>query len=292
MLGVVMRWSHAVLAQVVALAIAMPAHATEPAAPAPAPAPATSPELRPAMGDPSTPGPAPTWDDVLGDQAQPPAPPQPTVAQPIPAPAPSPPPPLPPPTTTQVEDQRRLGNGMLIGAGVTGVVATLLNGLRVYIVTGPCQTESQDGCSLGWFVTTPFVFGTNIAAGALAGAGARERGTADTWVARERARRRTPILLSIGIPLMALGAATSISLRGLWLSDYTSPEGAEIFDFARPSHAFAYYGTQQLSASMFAAGVGMVSYAAAVNRERRRYNISSTPWIGSNIAGMQFRARF
>jgi hypothetical protein len=291
MLGMVMRWSHAMLASVVALAIATPAHAIEPAAPAPAPASAGSPELRPAMGEPEGPPREPTWDDVLGDQAQPPAPPQPTVTQP-PAPTPTAPKPLPPPTQQQVEDQRRLGNGLLIGAGVTGIVASLLNGLRVYIVTVPCQTDSQDGCSLGWFVTTPFVFGTNIAAAALAGAGGRERGTSDTWLARERARRRTPVLLSLGIPLMALGAATSISLRGLWLSDYSSPEGAEIFDFARPGHAFAYYGTQQLSASMFAAGIGMISYASAANRERARYNISSTPWIGNGVAGLQLRGRF
>jgi len=273
---------------VLALAVALPARATEPATPVADP-PATSPELRPAMGEPEGPPPEQTWDDVLGDQVEPPPP---VVSQPIPATTQSVPKPLQPPTTTQLEDQRRTGNGLLIGAAVTGVVATLLNGLRVYVVSGPCQTDSQGGCSLGWFVTTPFVFGSNIAATALAGAGGRQRGTADTWLAREKQRRRNPLMLSIGIPLMALGFLTSVSLRGLWLSDYGSPEGAEIFDFARPGHAFAYYGAQQLSASAFAAGVGMISYATAGNRERRRYNLTTTPWLGRNVAGLQLRARF
>lgn len=273
---------------VLALAIAAPARATEPATPVADP-PATSPELRPAMGQPEGPPAEPTWDEVLGDQAQPPPP---AVTQPLPGPQTSVPKPLPPPTAMQLEDQRRAGNGLLIGAAVTGAVATLLNGLRVYIVTGPCQTDSQDGCSLGWFVTTPFVFGSNIAATALAGAGGRERGTADTWLAREKQRRRNPVMLSLGIPLMAIGFITSVSLRGLWLSDYSSPEGAEIFDFARPSHAFAYYGAQQLSASAFAAGVGMISYAMAGTRERRKYNMTTTPWLGRNVAGLQLRARF
>jgi hypothetical protein len=242
------------------------------------------------MGEPQDPAPAPTWDDVLGPQAEPAPPP---VSTPIPPPTtPSPPKPLPPPTKQQLDAQKRLGNGLLIGAAVTTTIATLLNGLRVYVVTGPCQTDSQDGCSLGWFMATPFVWGTNIATGILAGAGGRERGTSDVWLAPEKQRRRAPIMLSLGIPLMALGFVTSVSLRGLWLADYGSPEGPEIFDFARPSHAFGYYGAQQASALAFAAGVGMVSYQAAANRERARYKLTTAPIVSPTFVGVSVRSRF
>lgn len=266
-------------------------------------APAAEPAVEPAgEPSPSAPAPAPadpapkTWDDVIAE-TQPPAP---TTVAPTPVPAPVPvatPEPAPPkpllarPSDAVLEDTRRASNGLFIAGGVTSLVATLLNGIRVYLVTGPCQTDTQDGCRIGWFLATPFTFAANGASFGLVGAGARERGTYDGWVRPDRHRRRAPVMLSLGIPLIGLGFAASVALRGVWLGDYSSPENGTVFDFARPGHAFAYYGGQQLSAIAVAAGIGMVSYQIAGSKIRRHGGIT-TPWIGPSIAGVQYLARF
>lgn len=254
--------------------------------------------------EPIAPAPAPsdaapkTWDDVIAE-TQPPAP---TTVTPTPAPVPAPipvatpePPPQRPllvrPSDDALEDTRRSANALFIAGGVTGLVATLLNGVRVYLVTGPCQTDTQDGCRVGWFLATPFTFAANGASLGLVGAGARERGTHDGWVRPDVHRRRAPLMLSLGIPLIGLGFAASVALRGVWLGDYSSPENGTIFDFAQPGDAIAYYGGQQLSAIAVAAGIGMVSYQIAGAKVRRHSGIT-TPWIGPSIAGVQYVARF
>jgi hypothetical protein len=195
------------------------------------------------------------------------------------------------PSDAELEDTRRGASALFIAGGVTGLVATLLNGVRVYLVTGPCQTDTQDGCRIGWFLATPFTFAANGASFGLVGAGARERGTYDGWVRPDVHRRRAPLMLSLGIPLIGLGFAASIALRGVWLGDYSSPENGTIFDFAQPGDAIAYYGGQQLSAIAVAAGIGMVSYQIAGSKVRRHSGIT-TPWIGPSIAGVQYVARF
>jgi hypothetical protein len=195
------------------------------------------------------------------------------------------------PSDAALEDTRRSANALFIAGSVTGLVATLLNGVRVYLVTGPCQTDTQDGCRIGWFLATPFTFAANGASFGLVGAGARERGTYDGWVQPDRHRRRAPLMLSLGIPLIGLGFAASFALRGVWLADYSSPENGTIFDFAKPGDAIAYYGGQQLSAIAVAAGIGMVSYQIAGSKVRRHSGIT-TPWIGPSIAGVQYVGRF
>ncbi|MBL8949121.1 MAG: hypothetical protein JNK45_38475 [Myxococcales bacterium] len=281
------RWVQRSGALLLTLAISTRVHAAvEPAAESSPSAPA------PAPGDPAP----KTWDDVIAE-TQPPAP---TTVAPTPVPAPVPvatPEPAPPkpllarPSDGVLEDTRRASNGLFIAGGVTSLVATLLNGVRVYLVTGPCQTDTQDGCRIGWFLATPFTFAANGASFGLVGAGARERGTYDGWVRPDRHRRRAPVMLSLGIPLIGLGFAASVALRGVWLGDYSSPENGTVFDFARPGHAIAYYGGQQLSAIAVAAGIGMVSYQIAGSKVRRHSGIT-TPWIGPSIAGVQYLARF
>jgi hypothetical protein len=272
----------------VALGVATPAHAQEPAPVEPA-------------ATPSEPVPQ-TWDEVLAESppaAAPAAAPATTPATtaapppaiPVSAPEPAARPLIARPSDAVLEDTRRSGNALLIAAGATGVVATLLNGVRVYLVTGPCQTDSQDGCRIGWFLASPFTFAANGASFGLAGAAGRERGTYDGWMRPDRHRRRSPLMLSLGIPLIGLGFAASVALRGVWLADYTSPENGTAFDFAKPGHAVAYYGGQQLSAIAVAAGIGMISYQIAGSRVRRHSGIA-TPWIGPSIAGVQYVARF
>lgn len=239
---------------------------------------------------PSEPARPPTWDEALGEPAAPPpATPAPVpVAAPIPAePAARPQ----PPTAAVLAEMRRGGNGMIIGAAAAATIGTLLNGLRVYIVTGPCQTAAQEGCSMGFFMSTPLAMGSNIASMALAGVGGGERGAHDGWVVPDRHRRRSPAMLAAGIPLVFLGITTSIALRALWLSDYSSPEGPEIFDFARPSHAYAYFGGQQISATALAAGLGMIAYQGRGARIRRN-NLVAAPWVGGSTAGVRLGGRF
>lgn len=257
--------------------------ATEPSPSAPAPAPDDAPPK--------------TWDEVIAE-TQPPAPttvaPTPAPPAPVPVAIPEAAPPKPlltRPSDPVLEDTRRSANALFIAGGVTGLVATLLNGVRVYLVTGPCQTDTQDGCRIGWFLATPFTFAANGASFGLVGAGARERGTYDGWVRPDVHRRRAPLMLSLGIPLIGLGFAASVALRGVWLGDYSSPENGTVFDFAKPGDAIAYYGGQQLSAIAVAAGIGMVSYQIAGSKVRRHSGIT-TPWIGPSIAGVQYVARF
>ena len=56
---------------------------------------------------------------------------------------------------------RGTGNALLIAAGATGALGIIFNALRVYTVTGPCQTTTQDNCSAAWTTTgTPFRWST------------------------------------------------------------------------------------------------------------------------------------
>jgi hypothetical protein len=64
-----------------------------------------------------------------------------------------------------------------------------------------------------------------------------------------------------------------------------SPEGRELFDFARTGQAIAYYGGLQLTSMAMAAGVGMLSYGGA---RPRRAKVAITP-MGM---GMQVSGRF
>lgn len=229
-----------------------------------------------------------TWDDVAP-------------ATPPPTPTPTPTPAVTPatesskakitrPTDEVLEATRRSGTAMLIGAGSASALGLVLNGVRTWLVTGPCQTEAQSGCSVGWFVSTPFTWGANAAAVGLAVGGGRDRGEADGWLRTERQARRTPMLISLGIPFIGIGIATSITFRALWLADYGSPEGAETFDFAQPGHAFAYYGVQQASAMLVALGAGMLSYQAAGRSARARASMVR-PLIGPTFAGIGFSGR-
>ncbi len=299
--------SHLAVSRVAAVALAIPlmalpaqAHArqqltaVEAAAAQPSAQPAVAPVTAPSVATPPVAEPSPaaqTWEEALGGTAKPapaPAPiPAPVVVEPqVPVAAT-----LVRPSDQDLEDTRRSGRNFLIAAGATAGVATLLNGLRAYLVTGPCQSETQEGCSLGWFTATPFTFVANTASAVLAAVGGGNRGKFGAWDNPRRQRMRSGVMVSVGIPLLCLGALASISLRSLWLTDYTNPGGRASFDFARPGHAFGYYGGQQLSALAFAAGAGMISYHAAGSRVRRA-TMTATPWVGSSYAGVQLRSRF
>lgn len=249
--------------------------------------------LAPDPADGATTPPPPrelTWDDVA-----PATPPPSTAPVPVAAPEPAPTTTTPTAKVTRPTDEvlqatRRSGTAMLIGAGSASALGLVLNGVRTWLVTGPCQTDSQSGCSMGWFLSTPFTWGSNAAAVGLAVGGGRDRGEADGWLRTDRQARRTPMLIALGIPFIGIGVATSITFRALWLADYGSPEGGETFDFAQPGHAFAYYGVQQASAMMVALGAGMLSYQAAGRSARARASMVR-PLIGPTFAGIGFSGR-
>ncbi|HET6584335.1 MAG TPA: hypothetical protein VFG69_12825 [Nannocystaceae bacterium] len=228
----------------------------------------------------------PGWDD----EPIPPAPdsapvPPPVVTQPLPTPAPAP--------VVPSEAQRRTGNALWIAAGVTAGVGLVLNASRAYIVSGPCQTgNGTGGCETSWALVTPFNYAFNIASIGLAGAGGGLRGRYDATLDPDGHQGRRPVLISVGASLLALGLATSITMRSLWLGDWANPQGPEVFDFARTGHAFGYYGGLQLSSMAMAAGVAMLVYGAARPRRaataKRRKHLLVMP----SGAGLALTGRF
>jgi len=265
--------------------------APEPVAPAPAPtaAPAPAP-AEPAAPAPERPpiatdrdAPAPGWDD------------EPT---PAPAPTPTPAPPVavspddlppPPPRSMPSEASRRVGNGLWIGAGVTAGLATVLNGFRAHIASGPCQTANNQGgsCEIGWNLITPWTWGLNLASIGMAGAGGKMRGRYDAAADPSRHDIRRPILVALGSTLLGVGVLTNVTVRALWLSDWASPEEEEIFDFAHRGHAFAYYGTMQLTSIMTAVGLAALVYGTArpPRTARRGRTIVMPSGTGVQIVG-------
>jgi len=216
--------------------------------------------------------PAPGWED--DEPIGPPPSPPPATAAPVAAAPASTPPPAPP-----SEARRRTGNGLLIGAGALAAVGTILNGTRVYIVSGPCQQEGQPGCEVSWGFVTPFAWIVNLASIGLAGAGAGVRGRYDATVDPEAHERRRAPLVAAGASLLVAGFAASLTLRSFWLNDYVEPQGREIFDFAKTGHALGYYGGLQLSSIAMAVGIAMLVHSTARPRRtaKRRGSIVASP---------------
>ena len=71
-------------------------------------------------------------------------------------------------------------------------------------------------------------------------------------------------------------------------TDYSSPQGEETFDFAKPGHAFGYYGGLQLSSLAMAFGLGMLVHGTVRPRRaaHRRRTIVATPGpLGIGLSG-------
>jgi hypothetical protein len=236
--------------------------------------------------------PRPGWDDDA-------------VVPPAPAPASAP---APPPTTTapvastevpsaspisdeRLQRQRRNGNALWVGAVITAGLATVFNGWRASIVSGPCQTDNESaGCELAWHLTTPLTWGLNVGSIALAGAGAGVRGRYDATVDAQRHAERRSAMVTAGTTLLVAGFLASVTLRSLWFSDWVEPHGRETFDFSRRSHAFGYYGGLQLSSMAIGAGVAML-----VHSTRRAPRIGKRPaplLVMPSGAGLQLVGRF
>jgi hypothetical protein len=259
----------AVARTIAAVLVAVPtslraAPAAEPPGP-PAGATATAPA--PAAAEPGAPTPdlevtpIEPDDDGLGwDDPPPPTPVSPPTTTTTTAVAESEPPRQPTPGHIAM---RKTGTGLLIGAGAVGFAATALNGVRAYVVSGPCQTDSQVGCTGGWMLTTGIAWALNITAIPLAATGGSLRGKWAATYAAGRHGGRAPGLIATGGVMVVLGVLANVTLRSMWFYDYVHPEGREMFDFAYPGDALAYYGGLQLSASLVAAGAGMLAYGAA-----------------------------
>ena len=228
------------------------------------------------------------WED---DAPIPPAPPGPaptpapaTAPAPAPAPAAAPAPALAPPS----EAKRRTGNGLLIGAGAMATVGIILNGTRAYIASGPCQERGQPACEEAWGFTSAFTWLVNVAALGMTGAGAGLRGSYDAAADPEAQQFRRGPFIAAGATLLVVGFATNVTLKSLWLADYSSPQGEETFDFAKPGHAFGYYGGLQLSSLAMAFGLGMLVHGTVRPRRaaHRRRTIVATPGpLGIGLSG-------
>jgi hypothetical protein len=220
-------------------------------------------------------------------------------AQPAIAPAPAPvvapavaPAPAPEPARAQPsETQRRVANTMFVGAAITTGLATVFNGWRATIVSGPCQRDnSSGGCEVAWHLITPFTWGLNAASIALAGSAGSVRGRYDATVDPERHAARRTRVAAIGTTLLAAGVVANVAVRSIWFSDWIDPQGSEVFDFSRRSHAFGYYGTLQLSSTAIAAGIAMLVHStrSAPRTAKRRSSLVVLP-AG---AGLQVSGRF
>lgn len=272
----------AALGSLLALRIALEqptAAPTEPTAPAePTPTSENSRAWSEALAEPTAPAPTATPPTVAA-----PATPPPTVQ-------------TPPPDITQspwreaIADTRRNGNALMIGGGVALAVGTALNVTRVLLVTGPCQTESQDGCSAGWYAASFGGWAANLTGIGLAAFGGAVRGRADASDRAERLRRSRPRLIGIGAALVGVGVLANLVVRGMWLDDYKTPGGVVFFDFAQPGDAIAYYGTLQGTSIGIAAGIAMMTYATADPLVAPR--VAVTPMLGGRSAGLQVGGRF
>jgi hypothetical protein len=178
---------------------------------------------------------------------------------------------------------RREGRGLLIAAGIASGVGLIANAVRVYTVTVPCQTDSQQFCTGPWALATAFAWGPNIASIPLAGVGAGLRGRYDATYAPELHRRRARGMTAAGAVLLGTGALASLLLRIAWFTDWVSPQGRELFDFAHTGQSIAYYGGTQLSSMAMAAGAGMLAYGSA--RPRRRQVSIAPTGMGLQISG-------
>lgn len=253
-----------VLAGLPATARASEPSPAQPVAAEPEPAPSTEP----------APDYQPGWDEPI-----------PTTAPTAEAPAAPPPPVATPEPEREVVAENREGRGLLIGAGVAAGIGLVANAIRIYTVTVPCQTDTQRFCSGPWTIATIFAWAPNNASLVLAGVGASLRGKHDATLDPQRHRQRSRGLTAAGAVLLGTGALANILLRVAWFSDWVSPEGPEIFDFARPGQAIGYYGGLQLSSMMMAAGIGSLTYAGARPRKRQ---VSVAP-MGY---GLQLTGRF
>lgn len=218
-------------------------------------------------------------------------------AQPASAPAPAPvvataPAPAPAPAPAQPsESQRRVANTMFVGAAITTGLATVFNGWRASIVSGPCQRDnSSGGCEVAWHLITPFTWGLNAASIALAGTAGGVRGRYDATVDPERHAARRTRVAAAGTTLLVAGVLANVAVRSIWFSDWIDPQGPEVFDFSRRSHAFAYYGSLQLSSTAIAAGVAMLVHStrSAPRTAKRRSSWVVLP----SGAGLQLSGRF
>jgi hypothetical protein len=229
--------------------------------------------------------PQPGWDDEPIPPPPQPTPPPPATSQPIPVlePTPTPVPPS--------EAQRRTGNGLWIAAGITSGIGLVLNGVRAHIVSGPCQTDNGTGaCETSWGLVTPFNYVFNLASIGLAGSGGGLRGRYDATLDPEAHAGRRPVLVTVGASMLALGLAANITMRTLWFSDWVNPQGSELFDFARPGHAFGYYGGLQLSSMSMAFGLAMLVYGTARPRraktaKRRGHMLVMPSGMGLSLSG-------
>jgi hypothetical protein len=174
---------------------------------------------------------------------------------------------------------------MLIAAGATAGAGLVANAFRIYTVTIPCQTDSQNRCSGPWVVESMFAWGFNQTSIVLAAVGGHMRGRHDATHDSDRHRTRKSGAITAGAVLLATGVVANIVLRSVWLHDYVTPEGPEAFDFALMGHSIAYYGGLQVSSLMVASGLGALTYGAARPRNRQVF-FSPSPF------GLQVHGRF
>ena len=97
----------------------------------------------------------------------------------------------------------------------------------------------------------------------MAGSGAKLRGRYYAAADPDRHASRRAAFVTLGATLLAVGVATNVSVRLVWLVDWASPEDREVFDFGNPGHAFAYYGTLQLTSMATAVGLAALVHATA-----------------------------
>lgn len=239
--------------------------------PAPPPAPAEPEPAEPAMTTPVAPEPEPE--------------PAPVVAQ---GPAPGPTVPvdeIPTPHDLRAPPPRWDGRGLLIGAGVMGVVNVGLAGARLGLSLGEVTADKEMARLILTAVATPI----DLAAGiGLAAAGGYYRGRQSGYRSAYdlKPKNNARAFTGSGVTLLVMGVVA-------WISAWTPWQGDVTID-ARGNGTLV---VETLGSLLLMGGSGLVAYGVSWNKHTRLYGrsvrrVALRPAASPGFAGVRLSGRF
>jgi len=214
---------------------------------------------------------------------------------------------VPPPARPQFS-----GVGMLVGAGVTFVVAIVEQSIAHRLVARECiepaegadiQTAEDFGnllinCAPGLVPAAPLRIHSDvnlIATVALTAAGAGLRGHRDAWddvFRRQKKSKRHRALSIAGATLIPVGFASWLITSAAAWKRLGSCTDASCAIKAR----LMAFTTRDASVAVVAAGAGMLAYGLAYNRSHGRFArekaLTVAPQVSWQSLGLQLRGKF
>ena len=246
----------------------------------PAPPPVTSPPVtsEPEPAEPAEPEPAEPAAPVEPE-------PEPVLAQ---GPAPGPTVPIdeiPTPQGLRPPPPRWDGRGLLIGAGVMGVVNVGLAGARLGLSLGDVTADKELARLMLTAVATPI----DLAAGiGLAAAGGYYRGRQNGYRTAYdlKPKNNAKAFTGSGVTLLVMGVVA-------WISAWTPWQGDATID-ARGNGSLV---VETLGSLLLMGGSGLVAYGVSWNKHARLYGrsvrrVALRPAAGPGFAGLRLSGRF